>query len=435
MADNSINTRALVADILTEIDKNMAKSHLLVREVLDKYDYLGREDKSFIKRVTVGTLEQRIRIDYVIERFSNTPVGKMKPFIRSVIRMSTYQLLYMDKIPDSAVVNEAVKLVAKRGFGGLRGFVNGLLRTISRSKAGIEYPADDTIKGMSINYSCPEIIVSSMVNDYGMDLTKVSLDASVREHVNYARLASGLQDSQLQAILQEWDENNIDYEMDEDIPNLFRIGGNKFADLKGFLGGLYTIQDKSSAMVFKDIVFPENCVVLDVCAAPGGKACHAADLLGGRGRVIARDVSESKVMLIRENKERLKLDNIEAEFFDACDMDPSMEGAADVVILDVPCSGFGVIGRKPDIKYAVNEEGLAALVELQRRIIDNAVRYVKPGGQLLYSTCTMRKAENEENVDYILGLPGTGLSLKYSKTIMLSDKQDGFFIARFVREG
>ena len=166
MADNSINTRALVADILTEIDKNMAKSHLLVREVLDKYDYLGREDKSFIKRVTVGTLEQRIRIDYVIERFSNTPVGKMKPFIRSVIRMSTYQLLYMDKIPDSAVVNEAVKLAAKRGFGGLRGFVNGLLRTISRSKAGIEYPADDTIKGMSINYSCPEIIVSSMVNDY-----------------------------------------------------------------------------------------------------------------------------------------------------------------------------------------------------------------------------------------------------------------------------
>ena len=188
-------------------------------------------------------------------------------------------------------------------------------------------------------------------------------------------------------------------------------------------------------MVFKDIVFPENCVVLDVCAAPGGKACHAADLLKGRGKVIARDLSESKVALIRENIQRLRLDNIEAECFDACDMDPSMEGAADVVILDVPCSGLGVIGRKPDIKYAVNEEGLAALVELQRRIIDNAVRYVKPGGQLLYSTCTMRKAENEENVDYILGLPGTGLSLKYSKTIMLSDKQDGFFIARFVREG
>lgn len=435
MADKSINTRALVADILTEIDKNMAKSHLLVREVLDKYDYLDREDKNFIKRVTVGTLEQRIRIDYVIECFSNTPVNKMKPFIRSVIRMSTYQLLFMDKIPDSAVVNEAVKLSVKRGFGGLRGFVNGLLRTISRSKDGIEYPSDDTVKGLSINYSCPVLIVESMINDYGLDLTKESLLSSIKEHVNYARVASNIQDSQLRALLREWDENNIDYEEDEDIHGLYRIGGNKFANLRGFRDGLYTIQDKSSAMVFKDIVFPENCVVLDVCAAPGGKACHAADLLKGRGKVIARDLSESKVALIRENIQRLRLDNIEAECFDACDMDPSMEGAADVVILDVPCSGFGVIGRKPDIKYAVNEEGLAALVELQRRIIDNAVRYVKPGGQLLYSTCTMRKAENEENVDYILGLSGTGLSLKYSKTIMLSDKQDGFFIARFVREG
>ena len=434
MADKSINTRALVADILTEIDKNMAKSHLLVREVLDKYDYLDREDKNFIKRVTVGTLEQRIRIDYVIECFSNTPVNKMKPFIRSVIRMSTYQLLFMDKIPDSAVVNEAVKLSVKRGFGGLRGFVNGLLRTISRSKDGIEYPSDDTVKGLSINYSCPVMIVESMINDYGLDLTKESLLSSVKEHVNYARVASNIKDSQLRALLREWDENNIDYEEDEDIPGLYRIGGNKFANLRGFRDGLYTIQDKSSAMVFKDVILPDNCLVLDVCAAPGGKACHAADLLGGRGRVIARDVSESKVMLIRENKERLKLDNIEAECFDACEMDPSMEAAADVVILDVPCSGFGVIGRKPDIKYAVNEEGLESLVELQRRIIDNAVRYVKKGGQLLYSTCTMRKAENEDNVDYILGLPGTGLSLKYSKTMMLSDKQDGFFIARFVRE-
>ncbi|MBQ0028480.1 MAG: 16S rRNA (cytosine(967)-C(5))-methyltransferase RsmB [Lachnospiraceae bacterium] len=449
--NNAINIRELITEILLSIDKGEEHSHILIKNVLDKYDYLPQNDKNFIKRVTEGTLENRIRIDYIINSFSKTPVNKMKPLIRNLVRMSVYQIIYMDKVPDSAVCNEAVKIAGKRGFRGLQGFVNGVLRSIARGKDEINWPSDkdDSVKAISVLFSCPELIVESLINDYGVKETRRCLAASLEESNLYVRLDERLNKSDIDEIKAEWDENEISFVQSEELTYAYKLSGaDKLGKLKAFVEGKYAVQDLSSMLVCEMAGIKAGDTVLDMCAAPGGKSAHAAIKLAiadaensknsdasvgvKRGRVISRDVTDYKVRLIEDNIERLGLSNIWPELWDATIMDDEMNEMADVVIADVPCSGIGVIGRKPDIKYNLTSEGLASIVELQRQIIDNAVSYVKPGGTLMYSTCTMRKAENDENVDYILS---TGkYELVETKQLFINEDHDGFFIAKLIRK-
>lgn len=451
MGNNTVNIRELITEILLSIDRGEEHSHILLKNVLDKYDYLPQSDKNFIKRVTEGTLENRIRIDYIINSFSKTPVNKMKPLLRNLVRMSVYQIVYMDKVPDSAVCNEAVKITGKRGFKGLQGFVNGVLRSIARGKDEIKWPDenDNSVNAFSVIYSCPELIVNSLIDDYGVEITRECLAASLKKSSLYVRIDERLKDEEIEAIKAEWDENNIDYCKSEELPYAYRLkGADKLAKLKAFTDGNYTVQDFSSMLVCELAGIKASDTVLDMCAAPGGKSMHAAVKLAmadakacasseagngiKRGRVISRDVTDYKVRLIEDNIDRLGLNNVMPELWDATVLDDEMIEMADVVIADVPCSGIGVIGRKPDIKYNLTSEGLKSIVTLQRQIIDNAVKYVKPGGTLMYSTCTMRKAENDDNVSYILD---TGLyELEESKQLFINEEHDGFFIARLRRK-
>jgi len=438
MNNTGVNIRELATEIFLSIDKKEEHSHILLKNVLDKYDYIPQSDKNFIKRVVEGTLEYKIKIDYVLGLFSKTPVNKMKPFIRNLMRISVYQIMYMDKVPDSAVCNEAVKLAGKRGFRGLAGFVNGVLRTISREKDNISWPTGDDISSLSVNYSCPEIIVESLINDYGLELTKDILGASLLESRLYVRIDETLDADKKKEIFAEWDNNGIEYEKSDLLDYAYYIKkADRLFKLDGFVKGLYTIQDVSSMMVCEMAGIIPGDTIIDMCAAPGGKTCHAATKLkiGGpdkSGIVISRDVSEYKTGLIEENISRLSLDNVKVEVFDARVFDEKMEQKADLVIADVPCSGFGVIGKKPDIKYNVTPEGLDSLAALQREIIDNAVRYVKKGGRLMLSTCTMRKAENDMNVKYILS--NKAFELANSRQLFLSEETDGFYIAKFIRK-
>ncbi len=482
MANNSVNTRELIMDMLLALEDSREQSHILLKNVLDKYDYLPVSDKSFIKRVLTGTLEYRIKLDYIIDCFSKTPVKKMKPVIRNIMRMSVYQLLFMDKVPDSAVCNEAVKLAGKRGFKGLQGFVNGVLRGIIRGRDSIKYPdinsseKEEAVYGISIAYSCPEIVVESLLEDYGIQRTLKVLEAALNSRNIYIRTNETLSEKELKNVLSEWQQAGIEFEQSLVIPYAYKIfKADKLPKLKGFMEGAYTVQDLSSMFVCEMADIAADDLVLDICAAPGGKSLHAAQkqrvamdkrvsengnipeqqrvgslaqigastdgqennirkevgkLLSG-GKIISRDLTEYKVSLIRENIERLKISNIDTQVWDARVFDEKMEQRADVVIADVPCSGFGVMGRKPDIKYNITSEGLSSLIELQRRIIDNAVRYVKPNGTLMYSTCTMRKAENEENVRYILDK--YDYELMEEKQLFLSEDNDGFYIAKLRR--
>lgn len=398
------NPREIVVECLLELEKGEAFSNVLLRQVLEKYDFLPPREKAFIKRVTEGAVERRIELDYILDQFSSVPVPKMKPFIRNLMRMSVYQLFYMDAVPDSAVCNEAVKLVQKRSFRSLKGFVNGVLRNIARNREKIVWPdpGKDWQKAVSVRYSMPEFLLELWEKDYGRERTENLCGELLKIQPVSLRISEGLSPEEQEKLAQAWREKGVVCEGHPYLPYARRCRNLEgLQKLPGFAEGLVTAQDVSSMLVTECAGLKEGDFVLDVCAAPGGKSLHAADKLRGSGQVEARDVSGEKAALIRENIERIKAENVRVKVHDARLFDPSMEGKADVLYLDLPCSGLGILGKKRDIKYHVTAESLGELTGLQREIIENSWRYVKPGGVVLYSTCTIHRAENEEQVRWM----------------------------------
>ena len=398
------NIRELALDVLLELEKEKEYSNRLVRSVLDKYDYLEGRDKSFFKRLTEGTIERQIELDYYLDSFSAVPVKKMKPLIRCLLRMSVYQLLYMDSVPDSAVCNEACKLAVRRHFQNLRGFVNGVLRTISRNRESLPLPdaQREPVRYFSVKYSMPEWLVELWLEEYGREITDTLLEGLLKIHPVSLRFRTSLTEQERENVLAELRAGGARVEQGAYLPYCFLLEHTEnVAGLPGFAEGKYTVQDVSSALAVEAAGIREGDFVLDVCAAPGGKSLLAAEKAGKTGRVLARDVSEEKAALIRENAGRLGADNLEVQVYDARVKDESLSGRADVVLLDVPCSGLGVIGKKRDIKYRITREGLDSLSELQRQIVRASSDYVKPGGTLLYSTCTIHRRENEDMVRFI----------------------------------
>ena len=345
----SVNTRELILEMLLEITSGKEYSHLVVRNVLDKYNYLRSEDKSFIKRICEGTLERMIQIDYILNEFSNTKVNKMKPVIRNILRMSVYQILFMDAVPDSAACNEAVKLAEKKKFHQLKGFVNGVLRTISRQKDAISYPKRENDIGLylSIQYSMPEWIVKKWLQEYDVQIVEQILQGLLKEHLVTVRIDENLQDQEKLGLLEEIRNTGITIYEHPYLPYAYQLEHMEGTlNLPGFQEGLITIQDISSMLVSEVAGIRKGNLVIDVCAAPGGKSLHAACKLKGTGRVEARDLTDYKVNLIRQNIERMQYTNIEAMEADALICQKEMQETADILFADLPCSGLGVIGKK-----------------------------------------------------------------------------------------
>lgn len=430
-----MNSREIILDILLEISGQNEYSNILITAVLNKYDYLEPREKAFIKHVAEGTLERRIQIDYVLDRYSKVPVRKMKPLIRELLRMSVYQILFMENVPDAAVCNEAVKLAKKRRFQTLQGYVNGVLRTIVREKDKIPYPErdKDIVRYFSICYSMPEWLVRHFQKAYGDEKTEKILQGFLERQPVCVRIDENLEEETRKEILDAWKRDGVKVKSHPALSYAFLLEGTEgISRLYGYQEGYFTVQDVSSMMVVEKAGIQTGNVVLDVCAAPGGKTMHAACKLHGSGRVIACDVTEYKTQKIEENCERLGYENVTVRVQDARVFDETLEEKADIVIADVPCSGLGVIGKKQDIKYRVTEESLQQITELQREIIRNVVRYVKPGGTLMYSTCTINSGENEKMVEWICEQFG------FEKNRMVQllpgvDETDGFFYARLRR--
>lgn len=430
-----MNSREIVLDILLEISGQNEYSNILITAVLNKYDYLEPREKAFIKHVAEGTLERRIQIDYVLDRYSKVPVRKMKPLIRELLRMSVYQILFMENVPDAAVCNEAVKLAKKRRFQTLQGYVNGVLRTIVREKDKIPYPErdKDIVRYFSICYSMPEWLVRHFQKAYGDEKTEKILQGFLERQPVCVRIDENLEEETRKEILDAWKQDGVKVKSHPALSYAFLLEGTEgISRLYGYQEGFFTVQDVSSMMVVEKAGIQTGNVVLDVCAAPGGKTMHAACKLHGSGRVIACDVTEYKTQKIEENCERLGYENVTVRVQDARVFDETLEEKADIVIADVPCSGLGVIGKKQDIKYRVTEESLQQITELQREIIRNVVRYVKPGGTLMYSTCTINSGENEEMVEWIC----EQFAFEKNRMVQLLpgiDETDGFFYARLRR--
>lgn len=426
-----INERELALEILLEIERG-EKSHIALRQVLEKYQYLDKQERAFLTRITEGTTERRLELDFIIDQFSKVKTNKMKPVIRNLLRCAVYQMKYMDHVPDSAACNEAVKLAVRKGFGNLRGFVNGVLRNIARNLEQVKYPdKSHVVEYFSVRYSMPQWIVKRWIADYGREQTEKILEGFYLERATTVRVNE--EKISREELVKKLTEEGVNVRIHPFLKSALLISDYDYLGALGsFLEGDFQVQDASSIQVAESAGIKRGDYVIDVCAAPGGKALHAAQILAGSGHVEARDLTESKVELLRENIGRMGFTNVEAVRQDATVYHAASEGKADILIADLPCSGLGVLAKKTDLKYKMTEETEKELVRLQRQILEAVHSYVRPGGTLMYSTCTICRAENEENAAWF--------AEKFPEFVLESERQmfpsevsDGFYIAKFSR--
>ncbi|MBU3874671.1 16S rRNA (cytosine(967)-C(5))-methyltransferase RsmB [Faecalicatena sp. AGMB00832] len=443
-----LSEREIVLGILMDVTEHDVYSHIALGNVLAKYQYLDKKERAFITRVAEGTLEHMIEIDYILNQFSKVKVKKMKPVIRNILRSAVYQLKYMDSVPDSAVCNEAVKLAVKKGFGTLKGFVNGVLRNTARNLEQVEYPKEPRAF-LSVKYSMPEWILELWLKEYDEDtVEKILADFQKEKPVTIRTNVSRINPEALEERLKS---EGVSVKRHPYLPYAYEITGYDYlGDLRSFQEGLFAVQDISSMLVGEIAAPKEGNYIIDVCAAPGGKSIHLADKLNGTGQVKARDLTDYKVHLIRENIDRMQFDHISAEVMDASVLDENSVEKADIVIADLPCSGLGVLGRKTDLKYKTTLEQAEELAEIQKSILDVVWQYVKPGGTFVYSTCTINRAENMDNVHWFLekhpefilapiqehlcdALKDSVMNQGCLQLLPGVHESDGFFIAKFQR--
>lgn len=437
---SEVNMREAALSVLLEVLERDSYLNTVLGMALEKYQYLDKQDRAFLTRLCEGVTERKLTLDYIINQYSKVKTEKMKPVIRTILRMGTYQLVYMSQVPDSAACNESVKLAVKKGFANLKGFVNGVLRAIARG-GKVNLPS------LSIKYAMPEWLVERWTAAYGEEKTEAMLASFLERKKTTIRCQEGMEEK----LLQEFSAEGIKAEKGSYLPYALTISGyNYLRQLKSFQKGWFQVQDESSMLIGECAGITPGSRVMDVCGAPGGKASHAAEKLQGTGLVSVRDLTEKKTALIRENINRLGLTNVEVKEWDALTLDEEWKEKADVVLADLPCSGLGIIGKKPDIKYHASQEGIEALRDLQRQILSVVWQYVKPGGILMYSTCTVTPEENEENAlwfaqnfDFELvslkeAVP-EGLKASVNERGFLQlypgiHSCDGFFLAKFQRK-
>lgn len=388
------NPRKAALELLCRIETEGTYSNLGLSDALGAAQYTAA-DRRLLTRLVYGVLENRLYIDAVIRKYSKTPLNKMKPWVLNALRIALYQLKWMDRIPAAAAINESVKLVKLR-HGALSGFANGVLRTALRQ--GITLPETDpgSPEGLALLYSHPEWLVKRWIEQFGTEGTEAILKANNTPTLLTLR-ANRLKGSP-EALVKILRTQGVQAEQSPELKEALlvsELGDRELADLPAFQAGLFTVQDISSMLVAKAIAPQAGERVLDLCAAPGGKTTHLAEIMNNTGEIVAQDIHPHKVKLIEENALRLGITTILGAEGDALAFKPQWENAFDHVLLDAPCSGTGIIRKKPEIRYNRKPEDISALSELQYALLEQAKAYVKNHGQLIYSTCTMEYEENE----------------------------------------
>ncbi|MFV0502641.1 MAG: 16S rRNA (cytosine(967)-C(5))-methyltransferase RsmB [Lachnospirales bacterium] len=414
------NEREISVYVLMDIFETKGYNNIVLKNTLSKYD-LGNKQKAFITETVNGTLRNLILIDYIINYFSKTKTKKMKAFILNLLRISVYQMKYMDKVPPSAICNEAVKLTKKKGFGGLSGFVNGVLRNIDRNLSNIEYPTK-SIEKLALENSIPMWLINYW-NFKEEDLIKLCNASNKKPVVSIATNTLKISNVDLRKVL---DNSNVT--ITEEFGHGFCV-----KNLRDYTGNFHVI-DKNAIKAIEILNPKENEIVLDMCAAPGGKSFMSSYLMKDTGKIIACDIYEHKLNLINDMQQSLGITNIETQLLDGTILHPDFENKFHKVIADVPCSGFGLIQKKPDIKYNKTMEDINSLIPIQRKILENASKYVKVGGRILYSTCTISKKENEENIHYFLNKFNFKVIEEIQYIMGVNTNNDGFYICVLERK-
>lgn len=430
------NSRKIALTILNEIEASESYSNIKINQAIKEHGLLG-VDKNFVLKLVYGVLENKIRLDYYIRKLSKTRLKKIDYRILNVLRMSIFQLVFLDKVPASAVVNEGVKLTKKINYKST-GFVNGILRNFIREQDKIQLPdkKKDKVVYYSVKYSYPDWLIERWLKAYDEVFLEGFLKANneppaLTLRVNTLRmdresLMKALESEGLQVKKSEFIEDGI---------LVTDISDSALHQLEAYKKGLFFVQDEGSMLVAKRLEVAPGMKVIDVCSAPGGKTTHLAQLMNNEGEITAFDIYEHKIDRINENADRLGIDIIKATLQDAVIANEAYINYADRVLVDAPCTGFGIIRRKPEIKYNRSEKDIDTLASLQYSILETAATYLVKDGILLYSTCSIDKSEDEEVVNKFLS-HHPGFELLDGSTEKLFphvDGTDGFFIARMKR--
>nr|WP_263328041.1 16S rRNA (cytosine(967)-C(5))-methyltransferase RsmB [Neobacillus sp. Marseille-Q6967] len=443
MTSNKKNVRETAMELLTTIEKNQSYSNLLLNSTIEK-NKIAPIDVGLLTELTYGTIQRRMALDYFLKPFIKNP-KKLENWVLQLLRLTLYQMIYLDKIPDRAAIFEAVEIAKKRGHKGISGMVNGVLRSIQREGIPSLEEVADPVERLSIETSHPMWLVIRWVNQFGFDKTKQMCETNLTAPLQTARV--NLTKTSIRECIEDLDEEGFHIEKSPVIPEAIRSLKGNLAHSRAFKNGLITIQDESSMLVSYALGAQENETVLDACAAPGGKSTHIAEQMQNTGKVISLDLHDHKVKLINDNAERLGLKNIKTFTMDSRKAGEEFEEESfDRILLDAPCSGLGVLRRKPDIKYTKKEQDVYQLSTIQQNLLESVGVLVKKGGILVYSTCTVDKEENETTVKGFLAKhpefePDVSFKTRMPEAVqpLITDEflqiypqdfgSDGFFIA------
>ena len=421
-------SRKTAYEILFEIEKEEAYSNLTINRFLEK----NRPDNpAFIRELVYGVLENKILLDYYLDKLIPSGIKKVKKKEATLLRLGLYQLIFMDSVPDYAAVNETVTL-AKKLVRGREGFINGVLRGYMKKGSEIKLPDEtkDLKHYLSIKYSFPLWLIEKWDKQYGMEECKKLLEASnARPKLSIRVNVNKTSREELKDYLEE-----KGYEVTEGTfsNRTLHVKGSGLLEDEKYTEGYFSIQDEASTVAADELGAKPGETVIDVCAAPGGKTSAIAELMGNNGKVYSCDIYEHKLELIDKLAERLDLSIIEPTLLDGTSGNAEWNETADRVLADVPCSGLGVIRRKPEMKYK-DITDFRELVKIQKSILENAANYVKPGGTLVYSTCTINKDENELQVKAFLE-NNNGFELISEKQFLPTEDIDGFYVCKMIKK-
>lgn len=428
-------SRELALKIIYKIDEEQAYSNIVLDEYLNINRLkLNKKDINFISEIVYGVISKKLTLDTIIKKYSNTKLNKISKWTLNILRIGTYQIVFLDKVPKSAAVNECVNLAKKYNYKSAN-FVNAILRKIEKKDYEEIDNISDSIERLSKKYSMPEWIIKKLYKEYEIDILEQILKDSNEKPVTTIRINS-LKTTK-EEILTLLKQANIEY-IDSNEPDFIHLKGIKdISNLEIFTNGYITVQDIGAGNIVKMLSPKPNLVILDACSAPGGKTTYIAEIMKNTGQIDAWDIHSHRIKLVEDNAKRLGINSIHCQNKDATIFYNEYIEKYDKILLDVPCLGLGVMKRKPDIKWQKQESDIEEITKTQMKILQNCFKYLKKGGELVYSTCSILKDENEGIIEEFVEQcrkNNQKIRILDSKKIIPNALNDGFYMCKMYKE-
>lgn len=427
--------REIALKVLYKINEENAYSNIALDEYLNiNRKFLDNRDVNFISEIVYGVISRKLTLDYIVQKYSKIKINKISSWTINILREAAYQILFLDKVPKSAAVNEAVNLAKKYNFKSAN-FVNAILRRIEKSDYTELDNITNSIERLSLKYSMPEWIVKKIYKEYNEELVeKICKNSVERSNVT---IRINLLKTNINEVKKQLNNLGIEFLDKVDTNFIYLKNIKNIAELDLFKNGFITVQDRGAGKIVEVLNPIKDTAILDACSAPGGKTTYLAEIMENSGKILACDIYEHRLKLVEENAKRLGINIIKTRVNDGLKYCEEYTGKFDKILLDVPCLGLGVLRRKPDIKWQRKEDDIKEISEIQINILKNCFKYLKDDGELVYSTCSILKEENEEIIELftqIMKKKGVNIKKIYEEKIIPAELTDGFYICKIKKE-